>query len=93
MVELREAANRGDFKANRGLAPPSEDRCSPPMTGGLAVIRQLDQPQRLSGLIFLRKRLVVHRLQIAMGFARETLLALRKNLRRSRILPKCMDTA
>jgi hypothetical protein len=44
-------------------------------------------------LIFLHKNFVVRRLQIAVGYARSSLLVLRKNLRRSRILPNRMVTA
>jgi hypothetical protein len=44
-------------------------------------------PEQVSGLIFLRNGFVIRRLQIHVGYARGSLLALRKNLRRSRILP------
>jgi len=37
--------------------------------------------------------IVVWRLQTAGGYARASLLVLRKNLRRSRIALNCMDTA
>jgi hypothetical protein len=44
-------------------------------------------------LIFLRKRCVVRRLQIAFGYARGSLRALRKNLRRSRFPLNCIGLA
>jgi hypothetical protein len=44
-------------------------------------------------LVFLRKGFVVRRLQIAFGYARGSLRALRKNLLRSHFLLNCMDTA
>jgi hypothetical protein len=44
-------------------------------------------------LIFLRKDVVVRRLQTTGGYARASLLVLRKNLRRSRIALNRMDTA
>ena len=62
-------------------------------TGGLkmkfllAGTIRLDQPRKLSGLIFFRTGFVVRRLRIHHGYARGSLLALRQNLRRSRILP------
>ena len=44
-------------------------------------------------MIFPHKSFIVRRLQIALGYARGSLLVLRKNLLRSRILPNCMVTA
>jgi hypothetical protein len=44
-------------------------------------------------LIFLRKSFVVRRLQIALGYARGSLLVLHKNLRCRRILPNRIVTA